>query len=422
MESLPAMAFVAALPTARRKYSPTPILPRREGTPLCCLTPAPRVQSSPSQSLRDGTWFKMICGASSQDLPRIRNLAMLYAIAGADCIDAAADPAVVSAVREGFKAASTLRVDGISPARRDPWLMISVNVDEDPHFRKAIFDPAMCPPACPRPCEAVCPANAIDISGVIPDVCYGCGRCIPICPEDLVSAIPFVHTTESILDLLAKADAVEIHTRSEHAAKFARLWSAIGPTAVKHMKAVAVSFPDPGSNQELSQYLRRTSMALSTLPDNIELIWQTDGRPMSGDIGRGTAKASVKLASRVRDALLDEGIRGHVQLAGGTNDATGPLLGEADLLTPPRLIAGAAFGGYARKVCVLHPVLTLKKCYFSLELRKSPSLTSNAHHLFLASFRIVIGTFLALDAIRNARVSDCFQRARRVANSRGPQP
>ncbi|MFM8307321.1 MAG: 4Fe-4S ferredoxin, partial [Microcystis aeruginosa] len=43
--------------------------------------------SSPFWSLVAGHWFKLICGASYQDLPTIRNLALTYTIAGADCID-----------------------------------------------------------------------------------------------------------------------------------------------------------------------------------------------------------------------------------------------------------------------------------------------------------------------------------------------
>lgn len=48
-----------------------------------------------------------------------------------DCIDCAADSSVVSAVNEGIEAARE-----IVPLRR-PWVMISVNDDEDLHFRKA---------------------------------------------------------------------------------------------------------------------------------------------------------------------------------------------------------------------------------------------------------------------------------------------
>ena len=47
-----------------------------------------------------------------------------------DCIDCAADVAVVSAVNEGIKSARDIGL-------RRPWVMISVNDDEDLHFRKA---------------------------------------------------------------------------------------------------------------------------------------------------------------------------------------------------------------------------------------------------------------------------------------------
>lgn len=48
-----------------------------------------------------------------------------------DCIDCAADGAVINAVNEGIEAARA-----ITPVRR-PWVMISVNDHEDLHFRKA---------------------------------------------------------------------------------------------------------------------------------------------------------------------------------------------------------------------------------------------------------------------------------------------
>ena len=48
-----------------------------------------------------------------------------------DCIDCAADASVVSAVNEGIEAAMTI------VSVRRPWVMISVNDDEDLHFRKA---------------------------------------------------------------------------------------------------------------------------------------------------------------------------------------------------------------------------------------------------------------------------------------------
>jgi len=35
-----------------------------------------------------------------------------------------------------------------------------------------------------------------------------------------------------------------------------------------------------------------------TQPPTLSLIWQTDGRPMSGDIGDGTTIAAVKLGQK----------------------------------------------------------------------------------------------------------------------------
>lgn len=57
-----------------------------------------------------------------------------------DCIDCAADSAVVAAVLEGVTAAQHLARHLIAseiPIIRRPWIMVSINDDEDPHFRKA---------------------------------------------------------------------------------------------------------------------------------------------------------------------------------------------------------------------------------------------------------------------------------------------
>jgi hypothetical protein len=61
---------------------------------------------------------------------------------------------------------------------------------------------------------------------------------------------------------------------------------------------------------------------------------------MSGDIGAGTTKATLRLAQKV----LQMDLRGHVQLAGGTNQATIPQL-PSDLT-----ISGVAYGSYARQL------------------------------------------------------------------------
>lgn len=123
------------------------------------------------------------------------------------------------------------------------------------------------------------------------------------------------------------------------------------------------------------------------------MIWQADGRPMSGDISRGTAHASSQLAAAVllppttdatttnsavstdhsadigsiagSDNQISAGAGGlnsntdaaginftigkhFLQLAGGTNNYSMQAAAQQGLIGKPGF-AGFAFGGYARK-------------------------------------------------------------------------
>ncbi|XP_021730336.1 uncharacterized protein LOC110697280 isoform X1 [Chenopodium quinoa] len=172
---------------------------------LVLSTGVPSIATPPQESLQKGNWVKLICGASFEDVVDIRNLSLVYTLAGVDCIDCAADASVVSAVNEGIEAAMNI------VSLRRPWVMISVNDDEDLHFRKAAFDPSECPLDCSRPCEAVCPANAIALKkgdslegGVINERCYGCGRCLPVCPYDKIKAVTYLRDAVSTAQLVKR--------------------------------------------------------------------------------------------------------------------------------------------------------------------------------------------------------------------------
>ena len=331
---------------------------------------------SPKRSLQQGHWFKLICGASFQHLPAIRTLALVYALAGADCIDVAADPAIVAATRDALAVADQLSSEGLDRGYRPslPWLMVSLNDGEDPHFRKAEFDSSLCPSACSRPCEAICPAQAITNSGVIDDRCYGCGRCVPICPIEQITTRSYVYAPEVISPMLLQAgiDAIEIHTQVGRVEDFRRLWNSIVPW-VDQLKLIAISCPD---GEGLIDYLRSLYELIAPLP--CDLIWQTDGRPMSGDIGDGATRACVKLGQKVLAADLP----GYIQLAGGTNRHTVPKLETLGMLHNKRMhnrsstiasrwVSGIAYGSYARSL--LSPVLN--------QLEMMPSSNPSLHQL-----------------------------------------
>jgi len=335
----------------------------------------------PLRSLREGNWFKLICGASFQHLPAVRNLTLAYTLAGADCIDVAADPAVIASALDALQVATELgeeaQVRGFGFNHR-PLLMVSLNDGEDPHFRKAEFDPDLCPADCPRPCEKICPAQAIvfqktseGFSGVVDKRCYGCGRCLPVCPVELIYTRSYVSAPEAIAELILQpgVDALEIHTKVGHFADFQRLWKAIAPW-IERLKLLAISCPD---GDGLIDYLWALHKLITPLP--CPLVWQTDGRPMSGDIGAGTTRAAVKLSQKVLTARFP----GYVQLAGGTNHHTVAKLKGAGLLNdgepgteedssqspifdpeskiqnPKSHVAGIAYGSYARML--LSPIL-----------------------------------------------------------------
>jgi Fe-S-cluster-containing hydrogenase component 2 len=316
------------------------------------------MQSYPLHSLTEGSWFKLICGASYQHLPAIRSLTLAYSLAGADCIDVAADPAVIAAAQEGIRAAREQQLKSQlkgemaqgSLSESTPWLMVSINDGEDPHFRKAKFDVTQCPLDCPQPCVKVCPADAIDLNrgGVVESLCYGCGRCEPICPQSLVTTHSYPSSLPEVIPLIKslKVDAIEIHTQVGHYDDFKLVWQDVLPIIHK-LKLLAISCTDAPN---VIEYLRSLYELISPLP--CPLIWQTDGRSMSGDIGKGTTRAAIAFAQQVLQANLP----GYIQLAGGTNDYTVSKLQQANLLgrgesaARPNLVSGLAYGSYARKI------------------------------------------------------------------------
>lgn len=315
----------------------------------------PPHRDDPEQALSRGRWVKWIGGASNQDLSALEDLAGIYSLAGVHCLDVAADAAVVAASRRGIAWACRHG----APA---PWLMLSLSDGADPHFRKAWFDPRLCPDACPRPCERVCPAAAIPAAapgevaiGVVAERCYGCGRCLAACPLALIEERQQLLAADAVPSLVAQLapDAIEIHTRPGRAAAFADRLDQVCRAGVP-LRRLAVSCglepaaggaahqAVPVSAERLAAELWQRFAALRSA--GLPPLWQLDGRPMSGDVGDGTAHAAVRLLQRLRPQAPP----GPLQLAGGTNERTLPLLRQ--LGGGRGGAAGVAFGSVARSL------------------------------------------------------------------------
>ncbi|XP_020097476.1 uncharacterized protein LOC109716437 isoform X5 [Ananas comosus] len=279
------------------------------------------------------------CGGCEESFPRLhsRRRFETFAMISVDCIDCAADESVVNAVNEGINVA-------LSIARvRRPWVMISVNDDrEDLHFRKA-------------------------------------------------GAVTYVRDPSLTSHLLSRddVDAIEIHTSGRGTDLFSDLWSSLGDS-LDHVKLIAVSLPDVGPSTVA--VMNAICSIMESHPCRYNL-WQLDGRPMSGDIGRGATREAIAFA--VRLASTQDKPHGFYQVAGGTNSHTIDCLKKVGLFQavnfPERssetsgaakldgskqaLIGGIAYGGYARKQIDTSKNLLLSKAemYFTTREHKLQS-------------------------------------------------
>lgn len=281
------------------------------------------------------TFFKLICGGSFTEESRIRQMALAYSRAGANCIDIAPDPAALSAVSEALNASGL-------PQERRPVVMVSLPLDPDPHFRKIeLDDPAcircgVCVPACPT--EAISLPDRLEISQ---SLCYGCGRCLPVCPTDALNLLPFLMEAQAEAALSHPlVQAVEIHSHyvdPEMLAAFLERWQ----SGVSD-KLLSLCFR-PGDIPP-AQMLRfyETAAAFSPLP----VILQVDGAPMSGTDAPDASLPALEAAVEVKKLFEAAGMPlPYVTISGGINRQTAALLAEASY----GWLSGVGMGTVARQ-------------------------------------------------------------------------
>ena len=94
--------------------------------------------------LREGRYFKVVCGAGNEDPDEVFRLCAVYTLAGALGIDLSANVAVVEAGMAGVDLAYEIAPSlGIAIETR-PFINVSVGLKGDPHVRKASIDDYKC--------------------------------------------------------------------------------------------------------------------------------------------------------------------------------------------------------------------------------------------------------------------------------------
>ena len=183
------------------------------------------------------------------------------------------------------------------------------------------------------------------ILGIKESKCYGCGRCLNSCPLNLISEYEYNLSKNDLASTLQKIkpNAVEIHTEINRLDSFTKVVSILKSSGMKLDKisiscGLNQSFKKSQEPEDLLKALWERYEILNEL--DIPLIWQLDGRPMSGDLAPTTSRDAVKLFEKIGSDLPP----GLIQLAGGTNEKTHEFLNSNNLPD------GIAFGSAARKI------------------------------------------------------------------------
>ncbi len=309
------------------------------------------------KALENQHYHKLIIGAALKDFASIETYAYLFTHAKANAIDISAFPLSLISAQKGIAKAITE-----NPSLNPPLIMVSVNIGEDPHFRRIELNTDTCTECLL--CIPSCPADAFFISDnkftYEPNLCYGCSNCLPYCSYDALSFENWNGSSpETISELISLgATAFEIHL-SPNLNAFQDFYKKL-PANKQILESFSI-----GSGLVNAEELSETAITIvKAVRDKYQgihpLILQTDGIPLSGardlysleqsgyklETEDNKDLVSIENARIVIEALDKAGLRDsvYVQISGGSTEHS---LAKAHAFGIP--IAGVAIGSYARK-------------------------------------------------------------------------
>jgi len=287
--------------------------------------------------LLEHRYFKVVCGAGNEDPEEVRQLAIVYTLAGANGIDVSANVDVVKSCMAGIDKAYELAPLLGRKIETRPFVNVSVGLKGDPHVRKASIDAEKCI-QCGL-CQVACEQKAIDEEFVVMDYrCIGCGHCANVCQSE---AVTFYHKRIDLNKILPQcldvgAENIELHAIIDDDESVIADWKLINNLV---------------PNNFISMCLDRSQLSTKHLIDRIKTVYsisgertiiQADGDPMSGGSDNfNTTLQAIAIADVIQKNEMPVMLLG----SGGTNSKTGELAKLCDVS-----LNGVSIGTYARKI------------------------------------------------------------------------